>query len=76
MLGGACDEREGEKCARSVDRRMATVRSCIRGDHRFYAAPVGVCRLFFSAGSVVDDPVLGSMGGAFHFSGDRDLSIV
>jgi hypothetical protein len=55
---------------------MATVRSCIRGDHRFYAAPVGVCRLFFSAGSVVDDPVLGSMGGAFHFSGDRDLSIV
>ncbi len=76
MLGGACVEREGEKCAHSVDRGMATVRSCIRGDHRFHAASVGVCRLFVSAGSVVDDPVLGPMGGAFHFFGDCDLSIV
>ena len=55
---------------------MATVRSDSRGDHRFYVAPVGVDRLFVSSRSFGDDPVLRSMGSAFHLPSDRDLSIV
>ena len=76
MLGGACLEPVGERCASSVDRRVATVRSCIRGHHRFHDVAFGVDRLLVASRSVGDDPVLGSMGGAFHFSGDRDLSTV
>ena len=74
MLGGACLEQVGEQCARSVDRGVATVRSCIRGRHGFYDVAFGVDRPLVASRSVGDDPVLGSMGGAFHFSGDRDLS--
>ena len=55
---------------------MAAVRSDSRGDHHFYAAPAGVDRLFVASRSFGDDPVLRSMGSAFHLSGDRDLSVV
>ena len=76
MLGGACLEQVGEQCARSVDRGVATVRSCIRGHHRFHDVAFGDDRLLVASRSVGDDPVLGSMGGAFHFSGDRDFRTV
>ena len=67
---------EKEDTVSHVDKRMATVRSDSRGDHRFYVAPVGVDRLFVSSRSFGDDPVLRSMGSAFYLFGDRDLSIV
>ena len=48
MLGGACPVPEGEQRACSVDKWMATVRSCIRGHHRFYAVALGVDKLLVS----------------------------
>ena len=55
---------------------MAAVRSDSRCDYHFYVAPAGVDRLFVASRSLGDDPILRSMGSAFHLSGDRDLSVV
>ena len=55
---------------------MAAVHSNSRCDYHFYVAPAGIDRLFVASRSFGDDPVFGSMGSAFHLSGDRDLSVV